>query len=474
MKKKTFSVVIAGAGPAGLLLARDLARAGMQVTVYDKRKKSAKAHDWSDAIEYGALRDAGFDMPVIQAGDYRGRLVKKSPSGKGLFERHVVNPLQIWAPDFSCKTVADVEFGYILTDRIALDEMLRNEAQKAGAKMRFGYEAVGLLGQMAGGLGKIRIEGLRARELKSGKMVNVRADVTVDATGIASALRTLLSASGSLERPFEAGDLAYACRTVRALDRKKLGPGGIPDHYRYGAHKGYFWTHLHDDETIDVGGGVKDEPGRVDPAAVIKEIIASYPAITKREFRKGAGSVLVGRSPWSLVASGFLAIGDAAGQVIPTTGCGVGAGLVGAMFAAQTIAEASLRGDAGIDVLWTYNRRWFVESGRGANLAALGALKDILQNLSHEELAFLIRKDILSGEMLTPSINGIFFAPDPRTMMKTLVNGISRPGLLLKLNRATSMGTKVYAHYRGYPVTWNSRTFERWMAGAERIFSAIK
>ncbi|HSV98139.1 MAG TPA: NAD(P)/FAD-dependent oxidoreductase [Spirochaetota bacterium] len=472
MKKKAFSVVIAGAGPAGLLLARELALQGIRVTVYEKRKRSAKAHDWSDAIEYSALRDAGFDMPVAEAGIYRGKLVKKNPSGKGLFEKHVVNPLQIWAPDLSCKTAADVEFGYILTDRIALDDMLRAGAEKAGAVMRFEHEAVGLLGQTTGGLGIIRVEGLRLKDLKLAKSVDVRADVTVDATGMVSALRTVLSAFGAVERPFEAGELAYACRTVRTLDRKMLPPGGIPDHYRYGAHKGYFWTHFHDDETIDVGGGVKDEPGRVDPIAIIKQIIASYPAITARELRKGGGRVLVGRSPWSLVASGFLAVGDAAGQVVPTTGCGVGAGLVGAMLAARTIAEASAKGDAGIGSLWAYNRRWFVESGRGANLAALGALKDILQNLSHEEIAFLIRKDIMSGEMLTPSINGIFFAPDPKTMLKTLINGISHPGLLLKLNKATAAGKKVYAHYLRYPREWNAKAFKQWMTHAVRIFSA--
>ncbi|MCU0846082.1 MAG: NAD(P)/FAD-dependent oxidoreductase [Spirochaetes bacterium] len=474
MKKKAFSVAIAGAGPAGLLLARDLARAGIQVTVYEKRKKSAKAHDWSDAIEYSVLRDAGFAMPVVEAGNYRGRLVKKTPSGKGLFEKHVVNPLQIWAPDFSCKTAADVDFGYILTDRIALDEMLRAEAVKAGAVIRFEHEAAGLLGKTGGGLDTIRVEGLRVKNMKSGKISGVPADVTVDATGMASTLRTTISASGAVERPFTKSEVAYACRTVRRLDRKKLGPNGIPDHYRYGAHRGYFWTHLHDDETIDVGGGVTDEPGRVDPLEVIKEIIDSYPAITAKELRKGGGRVLVGRSPWSLVASGFLAIGDAAGQVIPTTGCGVGAGLVGAMLAAKAIAGAALKGDSGIGALWDYNRRWFVESGRGANLAALGALKDILQNLSHEELAFLIRRDILSGEMLTPSINGVFYAPDQRTMVTTLVNGISRPALLMKLSRATGIGRKVHAHYRRYPGEWNEREFARWMKEAARIFSAIK
>lgn len=467
-KTKALKIAIAGAGPAGLLLARELARAGMKVTVYEKRARAAGAHDWSDAIEYDVLRDAGFGMPVAENGIFRGKLVKKSPAGKGLFERHAIDPLEIWAPDLSCKTKTDVRFGYILTDRVALDAMLRAEAVKAGAQILYSHQAVGLLGRTKGPLDKIRVEGLRVRGPKN-KMADIQADITVDATGMDSILRTGLSASGAIERPFGGKEIAYAWRTVRKLDRAKLGPGGIPDHYRYGAHGGYFWTHLHDEKTIDVGGGVKDEPGRVDPAEVVRGIIDEYPAITSKELRGGGGRVLAGRSPWSLVASGFLAVGDAAGQVIPTTGCGVGAGLAGAMMAARTVIEAG--GNTGIDALWAYNRRWFVESGRGANLAALGALKDILQDLSHEEIAFLMEKDILSGEMLTPSINGRFFAPDQRSMMSALVSGISKPSILMKLGKAVSTGKKVYAHYARYPRKWSEKGFERWKKRAETLFA---
>jgi digeranylgeranylglycerophospholipid reductase len=470
MKKKTFSVVIAGAGPAGLLLARELARAGLSVAVYEKSRKNAIAHTWSDVIEIGALKAVGIDVPGASGGRFAGRLVKKSSSGKGLFEPHAVNPLQIWAPDMSCRTKTDVEFGYITTDRIALDGALRKEAAAAGAKLHYKHAVTGLLGSTGNGLDKISITGLRVKNLSTGATKNVLADVTVDATGHMSVLRAMLTAGGAIEKKFEGADYGIAFRTVRKLNRKALPPGGIPDHYRYGMHKGYFWTHMHDQDTIDVGGGVKDEPGRVDPAAVVKSIIAGYPAITKKEFRGGSGRVLVGKSPWSLVASGFLVVGDAAGQVIPTTGCGVGAGMIGAMLAAGTIIEASKKGYAGIDALWSYNRRWFADSGRGANLAALGALKNILQDLSHEELAFLIKQDILSGEMLTPSINGIFYTPGPVDMIKTLVRGIGRPALLAKLNRATGAGRKVYRHYLSYPVFWSPDLFIPWMDKAARLF----
>jgi hypothetical protein len=99
-------------------------------------------------------------------------------------------------------------------------------------------------------------------------------------------------------------------------------------------------------------------------------------------------------------------------------------------------------------------------------------LRNILQDLTHEEISFLFRKDILNDEMLTNSINGLFTLPDLPTMVKTLVSGITRPRLLLKLNAATTAGTKIFKHYLDYPLEWNPARFEEWKAKADRLFAA--
>jgi hypothetical protein len=98
--------------------------------------------------------------------------------------------------------------------------------------------------------------------------------------------------------------------------------------------------------------------------------------------------------------------------------------------------------DHSLKALWPCNYVWF--SGRGSHFAALSALKDILQDLSHEEISFLMKKGIMNSQMLTPAINGVFKGPDIAAMARTLVNGISRPGLLLKLNRANSVGKRFF------------------------------
>ncbi len=468
-----YQVVVAGAGPGGALLARDLARAGIKVAVYEAGAETETGHNWSDAIEKSALAAAGFAMPTLGPNGYEGPLVKKDENDANLFEPHAMQRLQIWAPDLSGKTRTDVDFRYITTDRMVLNRLLRQQAVDAGASFFYGHRAEGLLGKIDVPLEDIRVEGMRVTDQGQKQTTEVRADVTVDATGYRSMLRTGLTQAASINRPYTKGDLAMVFRTVRQLDTDRAAKDNLTDHYRYGAYRGYFWTHKHHPDVIDVGGGVKEAPDRVNPRDIVDEMIRERPSITAEELRGGGGTVLVGRSPYSLAASGFLVVGDAAGQVIPTTGCGVGGAMVGAMLAAQTINKALAQGRTRIDDLWGYNRMWFGGPGRGKHFAALAALKEILQDLSHAELAFLMRQDILSGEMLTPSINGIFEVPDIKATLNTLIRGISRPGLLLQLNRATAMGKKIFRHYSHYPTAWDAKTFSAWVQKADELFGRI-
>lgn len=84
-----------------------------------------------------------------------------------------------------------------------------------------------------------------------------------------------------------------------------------------------------------------------------------------------------------------------------------------------------------------------------------------------------MRQDILSGEMLTPSINGLFEVPDIKATLKTFIRGISRLGLLLQLNRATTAGKKIFRHYCRYPAIWEENTFASWAKKADALFGRI-
>lgn len=462
---ETYTVVVAGAGPAGCIFARDLARAGISVKVYEKGEHEDLGHNWSDAVERKALAEVGFNVPP-EGPVNRGELVKKIPEDPdGIFEEHSFPEMEVWAPDYSCKK--KIKFNYITTDRRVLGKRLADQAREAGAEIKFRHEVMDILSS-GSTLEEVTVTGVKVKNLETGEVFEAAADVTADDTGFHAQLRTRLPASTGMARKFSDAEMAQVHRTVRKRNKDVHDP--MADHYRYGYHTGYQWIQFLNDDEIDTGAGVKYDANNPDPRDIVEEFISRHPSITADVVRGGGGLCLVGRSPCSLVAGGFVAMGDAAGQTIPMTGCGAGGAMVGGKLAARAVIAAARKGRNDITSLWPYNHAWFVESERGFNYAGLTALRNSLQSLTHEEISFLFRKDIFSGEMLTPSINGIFLVPDLRTMVGTLLKGITNPRLLLKLNNATTIGTKILKHYRNYPRKWDAAAFEKWSAKAESLF----
>jgi flavin-dependent dehydrogenase len=465
-----FKVVVAGAGPGGCIFARDLAKAGIDVTVYEKGDYETIGHDWSDAMERSALASAGFEAP-FEGSFNTGPLVKTKDSAgniSGIYEQHAYPYMEVWSPDYSSKKL--VNFRYVTTDRRAFGKLLADQAKQAGARILFRHEVIDLISGGGERLGDVDVKGIVVRNTETGETVRVEADIIADDTGFNAVLRTKLSEATGIARRFSEDEFAMVFRTVRKRNKNAVDP--MNDHYRYGYNTGYQWMQYLNEDEIDTGSGVRHDPKSPDPKDIVKEFISRHPSISDEVVRGGGGLCLVGRSPASLVAKGFVVIGDAASQTIPMTGCGAGGAMMGGKFAAEAVISAASRGKNDCDALWEYNWKWFVGSKRGANYAGLTAIRNILQGLSHEEISFLFRKDILSNEMLTDSINGIFTLTDIPTMIKILVGGITRPGILLKLNAATTAGAKIFKHYLAYPAVWDAAKFEAWRLKADQLFAA--
>jgi flavin-dependent dehydrogenase len=460
-----FKVVVAGAGPGGCIFARDLARAGIDVTIYEKGTYETLGHNWSDAMERSALAATGFDAPY-EGSVNTGSLVK-AKNGKGIYEQHAYPDMEVWAPDYSCRKL--VNFRYVTTDRKALGRLLADQAKEAGVKVVFKHEAVDII--LSGGktLSDVGVKGISVKNLETGKVFNVEADIVADDTGFNAVLRTRLPETTGMARKFTSDEFAMVYRTVRKRNKDAIDP--VADHYRYGYNTGYQWIQYLNSDEIDTGAGVRHDPSNPNPKVIVEEFISRHASISGEVIRGGGGLCLVGRSPSSLVAKGFVVIGDAASQTIPMTGCGAGGAMMGGKFAAETVIAAALKGSNGCDALWDYNWKWFAGSRRGANYAGLTALRNILQDLTHEDISFLFRKDILDNTMLTNSINGIFTVPDLARMLKTLAGGITRPGLLLKLNAATNAGVGIFRHYLAFPPKWDAAQFEKWSHKADKLFA---
>ncbi len=464
-----YRVVICGAGPGGVVLARELSRAGLEVFIYEKGYYAGLGHDWSDAVERVALEAAGLEMPTLAGNQWKGKLVKTEDNPVGLFEPHAIPFLQLHSPDYY--SVKLIEFRMITTDRRNLGQYLADEALAAGAKIKYGYEGLELIYTETGEQGPhgVEIEGLKVRNLESGAVEDVRADLVVESSGFNAALRCSLPEYTGMARHFRDIDFGFVNREVRRRDREKARIDVIPDHYRYGFHTGYQWSHIHNEELIDVGAGVRHDPNNPDPKDIIEEFISRHESILAEKIRGGRSLCIVGPPLNNFVTNGFLIIGDAASTSIPTTGCGVGSAILVGLWAAEIISEAAREGKKDIAALWGVNTRFYLDSNRGASLAALSALRTVLQDLGNEKLSFLFRSDIMDKYTLEDAVNGIFTKPTINKMIATLFKGLFKPAVLLQLNRGISSGSRIYNHYRNYPPFWNPDTYDKWCREAKKI-----
>ncbi len=456
-----YKVIIAGAGPGGAVLARELARHNIDVTIYEKGSFDDLGHDWSDAVELVALAKAGFDMPELVNGCWKGKLVKETGDHEGLFEKHAVTHLRVNSPGYAdCKVV---EFRMITTDRRRLGQQLIKEALDAGAEIIYDHEVNGLLFHENGrkGLGGVDVHGIRFKDLISGEEKEVYADLVVESSGYKSILRTALPEYTGLADPFHDSDYALVHREVRLYGPKEGGFSEVPDQYRYGFCTGYQWSHIHNENQVDVGAGVKNAPGNPDPLDIIEEFILRNRAIKDEKIRGGRSLCIVGRPLTSFVTNGFLVIGDAASTSVPTTGCGVGSAVLNALWAAEVICQAAKEQRNDIGILWGINKKFYCDSNRGKSFAALSALRTMLQTFSHDELDYLFIKNLLDTGTLQNAINGRF---EPPGLLKTIkaLSGIGRLSLLLKLNKVVNTAVKIYKHYNEYPGYWDNALYEEW------------
>ncbi|MFF4339460.1 FAD-dependent monooxygenase [Kitasatospora sp. NPDC001540] len=164
----TADVLVVGAGPTGLLLAGDLAAAGLRVTVLEKRTE-----------ESGLTRAFAVHARTLELLDARGLADELIATGAAMSSLHLFGRIRVDLAHLPTR------FPFVLvTPQYNTERVLRERAVKAGADLRRGTEVTGLR-QDAEGVT------LTARTT-DGTEQGFRARYAVGADGVRSAVRDLL------------------------------------------------------------------------------------------------------------------------------------------------------------------------------------------------------------------------------------------------------------------------------------------
>jgi flavin-dependent dehydrogenase len=160
------------------------------------------------------------------------------------------------------------------------------------------------------------------------------------------------------------------------------------------------------------------------------------------------GAALPTRRPYdSAVAPGFVAVGDAAGHVNPTTGGGIAGAAYAGTYAAETITDALADGGPTEAALWEYNER--VMDHFGGRYAGLDVYNVLSTAVDVDDLMGLLAS--LPGEKLAEALYSGSTSMGFRLKLKSAIKSFGYWGTILDFYRTKQLAEELIGRYEAYP-----------------------
>jgi len=316
-------VLIVGAGPSGLIAAREASQKGADVLVLEEHAEIGRPCHCAGLLSLSGL--GKLSVPV-----------------DGPFVQNKVRGALFFSPSGLSFTVERETPVACAVDRVLFDKFLADQAVESGVEIRLECAARDVR------LGKNEVL------VDSGNRV-FKADIVIDAEGIPS---RIVKAAG-LE------SLDPAC-LLPGMQIDLIGVDVDPDYVEIHVGRkiapGFFaWVIPLGEDSARVGLGCKE----ANPRALLNRFVEKRFGEEKYEALTVRSGVIVTSGPIKKTFSNrLLVVGDAAGQVKPTTGGGVILGGICAAIAGKVAAEAVKHGRFEEDFLSRYERFWRKELNR--------------------------------------------------------------------------------------------------------------
>ncbi|MCW4034720.1 MAG: NAD(P)/FAD-dependent oxidoreductase [Candidatus Bathyarchaeota archaeon] len=424
-----FDVIVVGAGTGGSLTAKTLAKAGLNVCMIDRKAEQ----NIGDKVCGDAIGKHHFDNIGLA-----------HPSGEELDQ--VIQGIKVYSPDMETEVNVQGEgvHGY-LVNRLLFGQRLVKEAKQAGVTLL--TETVVTDPIIKDGY----IVGVCTKNLKTNKATDLSAKVVVDASGHAAVLRKKLPPEFGIETNVKDEDIEICYREIREIKTPIDDPGFCKIYLDLQkVPGGYYWVFPKSPTTINVGLGVAMVEGFPNPKDLYNEIVASMPLFKDSKVLTGGGGLVPTRRPISpMVANGIIIIGDAACQVNPIHGGGIGSSMMGGVRAAEIIIEALKKGDVSKEALWPYTGIFMKEYG--AKQAGLDIFRMLLQRLNNDEMNYGMRQHLITDDDLLKASMGEDLKLNITEKTSRLFKGLGCLSLLKKLNTMAKLMREVKELHRNYP-----------------------
>lgn len=350
-----FDVIVVGLGPAGLAACKTLAEKKVSVLGLDRKQ------------EIGPPKRCAEGLGIAW---FKRLKIKPSPE----FAVHKIFGAVLFAPNGKSVTLKSKKLqGYILERKI-FEKHLAIEAAAKGAKIIAKSDVIEAKREQ----GKVFLTVNQCGEQKQ-----YSCNLVIAADGIDSLVARELGLNTANKLVDVDSGYQYEMTNISGYNEKLLnlyfGTDVSP--------RGYVWIFGKRKNSANVGigiGGATKETAKF----FLDKFIASKPGLAKGSIIEvNAGVIPVGGFLDNMVKDNLLVAGDAAHQVDPVHGGGIGIAIEAGMLAAQVAAEAVKKKDFSEKFLSKYNSLWY--NARGNELKKKVRIRHLLENLSNEDFNYI-------------------------------------------------------------------------------------
>ena len=423
-----YDVVVAGAGTAGCYAAATIANEGLDVVIVERKDADEAGHiACGDALKGAdafpeAIPKSRLEPSFTNTGVDHGRF--EIPQEDTVLEIPVPGELAV-------------------IDRWEYGRRIIAGAEDAGVE--FHYETV-INDVVQDDRG--RVTGLKAS--RRGDVREYEADVVIDGAGSLSLLQDKADFEGTtFDTNVRYSQFCSAYREIVEVPEPVEWDDALVFKPTERA-AGYLWYFPRTSTEINAGLGfqMNEEPMKLVEA--LRRDLRARPEFAGAEVRDKLGAALPTRRPYdSAVAPGYMAVGDAAGHVNPTTGGGIAGAAYAGKYAGEQAVKAVSDGDVSEENLWRYNER--VMDHFGGRYAGLDVYNVLSTAIDVDDLMGLLAA--LPGEKLAEALYEGSTSMSFGLKMKCAIRSFGYWSTIMDFYRTKSLADELLVHYESYPTS---------------------
>jgi geranylgeranyl reductase family protein len=424
MSSQEYDLVVVGAGTAGCYAAAAVAQEGLDAAIVERKSAEEAGHI--------ACGDA------LKGADAFPEAIPKSRI-ESAFTNTDVDHGRFEIPGSDTVLEIPVPGELAVIDRLEYGRRLIDGAEAAGAEIH--YDTVVNDVRQNG-----RVQGVRGK--RRGDTAEYDAEVVLDGTGALSILQDKADfGSASFDTNVSYSQFCSAYREVLEVPEPVSWNDALVFKPTERA-AGYLWYFPRTDTEINAGLGYQMTEEPMQLVSDLRRDLQSRSEFDGAQVTDKLGAALPTRRPYdSAVAPGFLAAGDAAGHVNPTTGGGIAGAAYAGKYAGEQIVKAVSDGDVSEDSLWEYNSR--VMDHFGARYAALDVYNVFVGARNVDDLIGLL--GVLPGDKLSEALYSGSASIGWRLKLDMARESIGHWQLIYDLYHTKGLADDLMAIYEAYP-----------------------